>query len=404
MLAPLAGYRIADLTHWQAGPSASLLLSYLGAEVIKVESLTHIDRYRRGPGPVDLSQPEAWERMPGFHEFNAGKLSVRLNLRTDDGAELMRKLLTQCDGMIYNLRQAAIERLGLDFPRIHSLNPRLVVVSISNAGTTGPDGNNFGYATTFAALGGLSYVSGYRDMAPCEHTSWPDTVVGSWGALAMLSGLRQREETGAGLFLDVSGQEAMAWLVGDLLLGYAMNGNIPSRMGNDDEAMAPHNCYRCAGDERWIVIAVASEPEWLAFVRVIGGPAWADEPRFRTALARWRHRHELDELISAYTIRQDNAKLAQRLQSEGVAAAPSYSSAELFADPHLADRGYFREVTHSLCGTQLMAGPPWRFSATPAALQRSAPLFGEHDDYVYRDLLELSPDQVARLRECQVLY
>ena len=403
---PLSGIRVVGMTQWQAGPSCTLLIAFLGAEVIKVESFTHLDPFRQSFFPTQEPDQEdrPYDRTTSFHTNNAGKLSVQLNLKHPKGIALMKELLATADGFVYNMRQVAIDKLGLDYESLKAINPGLVVLSMTNSGSTGPERDYYGYAPTFVGLGGVSYISGYPDHAPCEHTGWPDTEVGAWAAFSLLAGLHQRERTGKGTYVDYSGREAMAWTAGEALMDYTLNSRVRGRVGNRDDFMAPHNVYRCQGEESWITIAVASDAEWEALCDVMGRPAWTSDERFATTLNRWKNQDEMDKLLEEWTSQHDNVGLMERLQEAGVAAVPSYSNEELYSGPHLRERDFFKVVEHPLGGAHPMSRPPWGLSETPADIDRPAPLMGEHNEYVLHDVLGHSLDEIAGLKDEQAVH
>jgi benzylsuccinate CoA-transferase BbsF subunit len=187
-------------------------------------------------------------------------------------------------------------------------------------------------------------------------------------------------------------------------MDYIMNKRVQTRVGNRDEIMAPHNCYPCKGEDKWVSIAIATEEEWDCFCNAIGNPEWAQDERFADAYWRWRNQDELDKLISEWTINYTHYEVMDILQKVGVAAVPSFNSQELYNDPHLKERGFSSEVAHPVMGKVAVVGPPWELSETPARIYRHAPLFGEHNDYVFRDLLGMSDDEFARLVEEKVIY
>jgi CoA:oxalate CoA-transferase len=394
---PLTGVRIADLTHWQAGPAASMLLAFLGAEVIKVESMQHLDHYRRTGESIDTSF--------SFHEFNSGKLSVRLNLKHPEGAHLARRLIVEhCDGVMFNLRAGALDALGLGYDDLHRERPDLVVVSISNSGVTGPESSFLGYATTFVAGGGLAYLSGWEDGPPTEHVGWPDTAVGAWGAYAMLAGLMRRQRSGQGMFYDVSGRESIAALIGDVILDQSLTGRTATRIGNRDETAAPHNAYPCAGEDEWVSIAVADDRQWAALCEALGHPAWAQDARFASQRSRWQHQEELDCHIGEWTRTRTARQVTEALQRCGVPSSPVFSNREMYNDEHLRARGMFVTLRHSIAGERTLVGPPWRFDRTPSGIPRPAPWFGEHDQYVLSGLLGLSEDEITRLTAIEAVF
>jgi len=183
-----------------------------------------------------------------------------------------------------------------------------------------------------------------------------------------------------------------------------MNGRVQSRNGNVNGFMAPHNCYRCKGDDRWISIAIANDEEWEAFCAALSNPEWTKEERFSDTYTRWQNQEELDHLIEEWTLNHTDYEVMEKLQKSGIAAVPSFSSMELCTDPHLKERGAWVEVNHPIIGKQTVAAPPWKLSATPAQIQRSGPLLGEHNQYIFGELLGISSDEITRFIEEKVIY
>ena len=394
---PLSGVRIADISQYQTATSASMLLAFLGAEVIKIESMERLDRFRR--------MPEGLDHNFIFHEYNAGKLSVRLNLKHAEGAELAKKLILEhCDGLMSNFRAAAMDRVGLGYAALRETRRDLVIVSISNSGTEGPESHLPGYATTFVAAGGLAHLSGYEDGPPSELIAWPDTSTGVWGAFAMMAGLMRSRRTGQGIYLDVSGREWVTSMIGDVMLDYFINQRTARRRGNDDEIAAPHNCYQCQGDDRWLSIAVSNDVQWASLRAAMGEPTWADDARFADQGGRWEHRREIDERLSEWTRDQDAEALTQQLWEHRVPASAVLSGKDLVENEHLRARDAFVPVHHPMVGERAMVCPPWRFERMPARIAKAAPWLGEGDDYVLRELLGLSDDEVTRLINEQAVY
>jgi benzylsuccinate CoA-transferase BbsF subunit len=216
-------------------------------------------------------------------------------------------------------------------------------------------------------------------------------------AAATISALLYRRRTGRGQHVEVAQWEAFLSYVGEMFIETSMTGAPPPRRGNGHSSMAPHGAYRCEGDDAWLTIAVATDAEFAALCRVIDRPDLVQDPRFADVVSRYHHRDELDEVVAAWTATQVPREAASLLQAAGVSAMPVLTVPELVEDPHLAERGFFEDVTHREAGTYLMDGPAWRFRRTPAHVRLPAPCFGEHNDYVFRDLLGLSSEDLAQL-------
>ncbi|BBB01360.1 putative CoA transferase [Actinacidiphila reveromycinica] len=397
----LEGVRVADFGWVLAGPYATMLLGYMGAEVIKIESRRRIDEqrivHRAGVSDnVDASS--------NFFEINLNKRSVTLNLSTPEGAALARRIVAQSDIVVENMRPGVMDRLGLGYADLAKVREDIVMVSISGWGQTGPLREYTAYAPCFASFGGLAHMMGYADGEPNTGTSAMDARSGTAAAFAVLMALAIRRRTGQGQYIDMASGEALSCLIGDVTMDYLMNGRSPSRDGNRDAIMAPHNCYRCAGDDQWISIAVGTEAEWEGLCDAMGRPAWTGDADFSGAYERWRHQERLDALVQEWTSAIPAEEVMHRLQKHGVAAVPSFDAERLFDNEHLRERGSITSVEHPVLGERQAISPPWQMSATPPKIDRYAPLLGEHNDYVLREMLGLPDDEIARLVEEKVVY
>lgn len=398
----LEGVRILDFTWAWAGPYGTQLLAFMGAEVIKVESRRRLDHTRQrslmggviGGGPDD---------SPIFNDINLNKLSVTLNLSHPKGVALAKRLVRISDVVTQNMRPGVMEKLGLGYEDLKAIKPDIIMLSSSAVGGSGPERSYTGYAPTFAAMSGLAHISGHADGPPLPLSGSVDNRVATTSAFAVLAALYYRQRTGQGQHIDLSSTEAISALMGDILMDYVMNGRSQERMGNRDPIMAPHNCYPCR-DGRWVTIAVGSEEEWQALLRALGQPDWAADQRFADPYARWQNQDALDQLIAQWTSCYTPQEVTETLQRAGVAAMPVLDGPALAQDPHLRQRGFLVEVQHPTLGRKLVVAPPWHFSQTPAQITRPAPLLGQHNDYVLKELLGLSDDEVAALVEEGAVY
>jgi benzylsuccinate CoA-transferase BbsF subunit len=397
----LQGVRVADFGWVLAGPYATMLLGYMGAEVIKIESRRRPDEQRVAHRAGFSSELDA---SSNFLEVNFNKKSVTLNLSTKEGAELARQIVATSDVVVENMRPGVMNRLGLGYPDLSAVKPDIIMVSISGWGQSGPLREYTAYAPCFASFGGLAHLIGYADGEPNTGTSAMDARSGTAAAFAALMALNIRQRTGQGQYIDLASGEALSCLVGDATMEYVLTGQSPARAGNRDTMMAPHNCYRCQGDDKWISIAVATDEEWASLGQAMGNPAWAQDPTFATAPGRWKNQEQLDALITAWTADRDHYELMELLQAHGVAAVPSFNAEELFTNVHLRERGSITETHHPVLGTRQAISPPWIMSETPAKITKTAPLIGEHNDHVLCELLGLDADEVVRLAEKKVVY
>lgn len=397
----LQGVRIADFGHVLAGPYATMLLGAMGAEVIKIETMSRVDEQRVQHGAGASKDVNG---SSNFFEINLNKLSVTIDLTTAKGKELAARLITSCDIVMENMRPGVMDKLGLGYDDLVKVKPDIIMLSQSGYGATGPYRQYTAYAPCFSCFGGQAVLTGYTDAEPNTLTSSCDSRAGTAGAFAMMMALNIRDQTGKGTWIDLSSSEFLNSTVGDQMMDYAMNGRSPSRAGNHDAFMVPHNCYRCAGEDDWISIAVGSDAEWEALCLAMGSPDWARKPTYATGLGRWRDQDQLDAHIQAWTLDKPSGELRDLLQRHGVAGMPSLKAGDLFNDPHVVARGAVTEIEHPVLGTRKTITPPWKFSESPAGVLRTAPLLGEHNDYVFCDLLGLSPDELKNLICEKVVY
>ncbi len=400
---PLTGIRVTEFTSAWAGPYATCLLGFLGAEVIKVESRKRLDHARnlsfstgtRFTGPNESSV---------FNNLNLNKKSVTLNLSKPKAIEIAKRLVGFSEVVMENMRPGVVPRLGLGYDVLKAIKPDLIYISSSSCGQTGPEREYVGYAPTFAALGGISHVTGYEDWPPSNFMGSMDLRSATTSAFAILAALIYKHRTGEGQYIDLASQETIAVLAGDLMLDYFMNQRVPGRKGNRDEWMAPHNCYRCRGEDKWVSIAVATDSEWQALCKAMGRPDLIDDVRFCQPSDRLVNQEVLDDLITEWTIPQDYYEVTKLLQEAGVAAGPSLSSEGLFLDPHLKAREVYSQLDHPFMGKDWVIAPPWRFSETPARIHRHSPLLGEHNEEIFGQWLGLSPDEIHELEKEEVIF
>jgi crotonobetainyl-CoA:carnitine CoA-transferase CaiB-like acyl-CoA transferase len=398
----LKGIRVADFGHVLAGPYCSMLLSTLGAEVIKIETRARPDEQRAQHGAGDVKDLES---NSNFFEVNLNKLSASINLTTDKGKELAKRIVAVSDVVVENMRPGVMEKLGLGYQDLVQIKPDIIMLSLSGYGQTGPIRTYAAYNPCFTSFGGLAHLCGYAEKKPnTMNNSGGDARAGNAGVFSVLMALNVRQRTGQGQYIDQSSCEVINSMIGDQMMEYAMNRRSPMRTGNHDAIMAPHSVYRCKGDDAWISIAVGTEAEWQALCGAMGNPQWAQEEAFGSALSRWNNQQRLDELIQAWTLDQEPYALMHRLQALGVAAMPSFKAEQLFNDPHTVAREAVMEVQHPVLGTRKTITPPWKLSETPARFHKTAPLLGENNEYVFKELLGLSEDQFAKLTEEKVIF
>lgn len=416
---PLVGIRILDFTVVWAGPYATMMLADAGAEVIRVESLYHYPSSTRGlvPRPPAALLANAthllagfpdwqpgerpWNRHPLFNAHARNKLSMTVDVTRPQGKDIVRRLVAMSDVVIENNSVDVMARLGLDYSTVRSWKDDIIYVAMPAFGNSGPYRTFQGFGSNVEAVCGLTAVRGYANASLSSTPSvyYMDAASGAGAAFAVLCALRHRRRTGQGQFIDFAQAENMLPHIGEYFMDAAMNRRDISPMGNHHPAMAPHNCYPCAGEDRWLVIAVATDSEWQRFCEALGKPSWAADPTLATCAGRLQQQEFVDRQIAAWTLTQEAHTAMALLQKHGVAAGVVFSEADMYHDPHLQARGFFEPVTHRECGTHRYPGVLWKMSRTPLSIRTPPCCLGEHNDYVYGDVLGMSEEEIVRLRQ-----
>jgi crotonobetainyl-CoA:carnitine CoA-transferase CaiB-like acyl-CoA transferase len=399
----LGDVRIADLTIITAGASATQILADYGADVVKVESGAWLDPFRTWDSGADFmeSLTEPWNQSPPFQCVNRNKRSLALDLKAVAGREMFLRLVERSDVVTENFRDGVMDRLGLGFDALRAANPRIVVVSLSSQGTTGPERGYGSFGSTLDALSGLMSITGYDAKTPIWSTNeinYPDQVASIFGAAMVLLGLRQRDATGEAVRVDVSQRELVTSMIGEAVLDYTVNGHVQTPQGNRDFSMAPHGVYPCRGEDEWLTITVQTDEQWRRLAQLIGGAALALDARYTTFRARWDQLDALDALVAAWTAKHDRLWLMEGLQAEGVPAAALLTGPELWADANLSARGFYTEVENQLSGPQTQRRWPFRLRRTPASIRQPAPRLGQDTDGVLSAVLGLNADEIGQLR------
>ncbi|MEU6256858.1 CoA transferase [Streptomyces sp. NPDC047043] len=395
----LDGVRVLDLTWVLAGPYCTKVLADHGADVVKVESVSRPDPTRFAPfmhlsrGPHNNPDTNGY-----FNEVNRNKRSLALDTRTDEGISVLRDLIANCDVLVENFSATVMTRLGLGYDTLREINPRLVYVSMSGMGHTGPRSGWVSYADTVSASSGLTGLTGWGpDDVVGVIYGHGDIVAGLQAALATVAALEHREETGRGQHIDLSQLEAIAAHMGTSLLTAAR-----TPVGNTHPRWSPQGVYRCLGADRWLAVSVRSDEEWTALCGVIGCPDLAQ--RLPTADDRRQDRTVVDEALGDWARAMPADVAAELLQEAGVPAGAVQDGRELVEhDPQLRARGFYVRMKHPAAGAFLHEGLPIRLTRTPGSIRRPAPLLGADTEEVLREMAGLSPERVRDLHEAGVL-
>ena len=386
---PLHGIRVLDLSWIIAGPTATRFMAAMGAEVIKIGSA-------RRPDPSTRGAP--------FQAYNQSKIYASLNISTSEGLALVKQLLAISDVVIENFAAGVIERLGLGYEAVSAARPDIIMVASSGTGHSGPHKDYVAYGSLLQHYTGWNSISGYPEREPVTGGLWADPWVGMELAMVTAAALNNRALTGQGQYVDFSMAEALNASIPEALLDYQMNGRVKEPIGNRDDWYAPHGVYHWSGADRWVAIAVTNDEEWVSLCQVIGRPELASDPRYAEAAGRRDHQDPLDAAITEWTLQHEVVNAMQLLQQVGVPSGPSQDILRVFNEPQLSEAGYFTSLRTSDGELRDLPGLPWRFDGEPGPYLTAAPVLGQHNEYVYQELLGLSGPEVDRMVEAQIIY
>lgn len=393
---PLAGLVVLELGTLIAGPFATRLLADYGARVIKVEAPDALDPMREW-GHVQANGKHLW-----WSAQARNKELMTLNLRTAEGQALFRRLATHVDVIVENFRPGTLEKWGLGWDAMHALNPRLIMVRVSGFGQTGPYHDRAGFGSIAEAMGGLRFLNGFPDRPPIRFgISLGDALGSLYAVIGALAALRARELTGEGQVVDCAITEAVFSLLESAVPEYGVTGYVRERQGNLLPGVAPSNTYPTR-DHQFIVMGANQDRVFRRLTEVMGQRALADDERFKTHGGRAEHQRALDEIIADWTIQHDLQELTERLNDAGIPAGPIYSIADIFADPQFRARNMI--VTLDEPGAVPTPGIVPKFAKTPGQIRHLGREQPGHDNAtVYEEMLQLSPRELAELRQQGVL-
>jgi formyl-CoA transferase len=397
MAKALDGIRVLDFTQYEAGPSSTQMLAWLGAEVIKIEAPGG------EPGRTALSDKrdqDAWF----FLLLNSNKKSVTLNLKAERGRDMFREMAKTADVVVENLGPGAMERLGLGWDTLSALNPRLIMASVKGFGSGGPYADYKSFEWIAQAMAGAMSMTGWPDGPPTKAIGGlADTGAGLHCAIGILAALLQRHATGVGQRVEVAQQDAVVNLLRIHLRDTYIDGKPVPRRGNRSGA-APSNLYRCRpyGPNDYVFIHCATVEMWKTLTDICGRPELGDDPRYADRRDRVQFVDAIDAMIEAWTDKHTKWEVMERLAGAGVPCGAVLDSGEVLANEHLRQRGFIVDLEHPTRGTFPMPGNPVRMSASPTELVR-APLLGEHNDEVYARLLKIDAAELAALKRGGVI-
>jgi formyl-CoA transferase len=398
MAKALHGIRVLDLTQYEAGPSCTQMLGWLGAEIIKIEPPAG------EPGRTALSDKrgeDAWF----FLLLNSGKKGVTLNLKSPRGKAMFEEMVKGADVVVENMGPGAMDRLGLGYEALKRLNPRIIAASVKGFGSFGPYADYKSFEWIAQAMAGAMSMTGSPDGPPTKAIGGlADTGAGLHTAIGILAAIIQRQATGVGQQVEVAQQEAVVNLLRIHLRDTYVTGKAAARQGNRSAVAAPSNIYRCRpfGPNDYVFIHLAGAEMWKTLATIIGRPELADDPRFADRRDRVQFIDEIDAMIEAWTEKRTKHEVMEILAGAGLPCGAVLDSAEVLSDPHLKARGMIVELEHPTRGTYPMPANPVRLSDSPTDMVR-APLLGEHNAEVYGKLLGYDAAEIEKLRRDGVI-
>lgn len=400
---PLAGVRITDFTWIGAGSYTTKILADAGAEVIKIESADRVDSLRLAAPYKDGIK--GVNRSGYFADRNSSKRSMALNMKHPRALGLVSKLIRQSDIVANNFTPGVMDRFGLGYDAVRAMKEDIIYLAMSMQGSTGPQKHYLGYGATMAAVTGIQQLTGLPGREPAgTGTNYPDHIPNPChAAFAVLAALRHRRRTGQGQRIDMAQTEPTIALLGPAVLEYTVDGRVPQACGNRHPQAAPHGVYRCAGDDRWIAIAVMEDVQWCGLRAALGEPAWMTDSALNSAEGRLARVDVVDAQLDRETRRYVVEDLVEVLQRHGVPAGRVSTAADVIVDPQLVHRDHWLRLDHPEMGPSLYNAQPFRNTRSPAGQARPAPLLGQHTREICNTLLGMSDEEVSRLMEEGVL-
>jgi benzylsuccinate CoA-transferase BbsF subunit len=398
---PLEGYRVIDFGWAAAAPRATCLLADMGAEVIKVETRKRLDPVRFGPDNIERDP----EKDPLFHSINRNKLGILLNLTTPEGKILIRDLIKKSDVVVENFSPGVMKRLSLDYDELKKLKKDIIMISFPGVGSEGPLSDVVTYGPSLAALAGLDNLIGYEgERVLGMQQAYADINSSLFGAFAVQTALYHREKYNKGQHIEVAQIESLLSTMPEPLMEQSLNQRSLTSVGNRNTMMSVHNNYPCKGEDKWVSIAILTDAEWECFCSALGDPSWIKEDDFSDAHKREVNRKKLDQLIGEWTITKTPYEVMEILQNAGVAAAPCADTEDRFSDPHLQERQNIVNIEHPVTGLDFVPNVVCNLSETPGEIRRPAPMLGEHNNYVYGELLGLPKEKIKQYIEDKIIY
>ncbi|MFC1949343.1 CaiB/BaiF CoA transferase family protein [Chloroflexota bacterium] len=394
---PLDGIRILDLSWVLAGPFATMVLSDLGAEIIKVEKL-EIGDLARGNGPFINGESSY------FMSINRGKKSITIDLQNPRGKELFLEMVKKVDVLVENFVPGTMRRLGLDYETVKKHNPSLIYASVSGFGQTGPLAEKRALDIIIQAMGGIMSITGEPDGPPVKPgASIGDITAGLFTAIGILAAIIEREKSGQGQMLDIGMMDCQLSILENAFARYFATGEVPRRIGNRHAVFTPFQTFETRDGYIAIAMVGGTRNQWQLFCAVTGLLDLMDDERYQTGEARTQHYGEIEPILSSVIRKRTTDQWIEQLSEVGIPCGPINNIDQLASHPQVAAREMIVEVPHPKLGKVKFVNTPIRLSRTPGGVKQTAPDLGQDTGKVLAELLKMTPDEIEQLREAEVI-
>lgn len=398
------GIHVLDFTWYGVGPVTVKYLADNGADVIRIESRSRIDGLRMAPpwkdGKPDLNSSQF------FASYNTSKKGITLDMSKPKAREIFLRLLPWADVVTESFTPKTLRNWEIDYARLSVIKPELIMLSTCMMGQSGPHRDYAGFGNLMAAISGFYYIAGYSETELCPpYGAYTDFIAPRFSACALMAALDYKRRTGKGQYIDMSQYEAALHFLAPAMVDYFATGRVLQPRANRSDRYAPHGAYRCADEgehERWIAIAVATDEEWVAMLKVLQ-PDSSDRP-FSSAAERFAHRAALDDFVGSLVRNRNAEELTASLQASGVPAYPVQNCMDLHRDENLEAFDFWHWLDHAKMGPSPYEGLEHRLSRTPGELRWPAPVLGQHNEEVLRGILGMSTSEIAQLKEEKVVF
>ena len=397
---PLKDIRIIDLSMGWAGPLAARNLADLGADVIKVESCENFDWWRSWEATQEWIDDDGAEKSPAFNSVHRNNKNITLDLSHPEGRELLLKLVGTANVVMENFSGSVLPKLDLGYEIFKEVKEDIILLSMPAFGSTGPWKMFRAYGSTVEQSSGLPHINGLSSDPPMmHHVAYGDAVGGLNGVSALLIALRHQAKTGKGQFIDLSQAESLFPLAAHGILEFTANGKAPVRKGNRSDFFAPHGVYPCEGEDKWIVIQILNEDQWLRFKEIIGEPM----NRFGNLKDRLSKLDDLDKSIAEWTYSKEAQKLMYIFQEAEIPAAATHTMSSLLNDPHLNSRNFWQWLDRAVVGNQPNPSAPFKVNGERLPIKTPAPTLGQHNQEILTKILGLNQDEINRLEKIGII-